>query len=107
MAVLLVTLAAVVGSAYWLSRRLLTLFDLLTAAMLRVARGDFRHRIRLARRDELGRVFAAFNLMNGALQSRHSRSRGDEPGATPEKIERPTRIMPIPADDDDAAQRPR
>lgn len=104
-AVLVVTLAAVVGSAWWLSRRLLTLFDLLTAAMLRVARGDFRHRIRLARRDELGRVFAAFNLMNGALQSRHSRSRRDEPGETPENIERPTRIMAIP-DDDGAGQNP-
>ncbi len=103
-AVLIVTLAAVVGSAYWLSRRLLTLFDLLTTAMLRVARGDFRHRIRLARRDELGRVFAAFNLMNGALQSRHSRSRRDGPGAAPENIGRPTRILSVPDNDDDARQ---
>jgi serine/threonine protein kinase/HAMP domain-containing protein len=101
-AVLVVTLAAVVGSAYWLSRRLLTLLDLLTTAMLRVARGDFRHRIRLTRRDELGRVFAAFNLMNGALQSRHGRSRRDEPGTAPENIGRPTRIMPVPTDDGDA-----
>ncbi len=101
-AVLVVTLAAVVGSAYWLSRRLLTLFDLLTHAMLRVARGDFRHRIRLARRDELGQVFATFNLMNGALQSRHNRSRRNEPSPAPENIVRPTRIMPVPTGDDDA-----
>ena len=105
-AVLLVTLAAVVGSAWWLSRRLLTLFDLLTSAMLRVARGDFRHRIRLARRDELGRVFAAFNLMNGALQSRHSRSRRSEPGAPAEDIGRPTRIMAPPDNLDDARKIP-
>jgi serine/threonine-protein kinase len=65
-AVLMVTLAAVVGAAFWMSRRLLTLLDLLANAMLQVARGDFHYRIRLVRRDELGRVFTAFNLMNGA-----------------------------------------
>ncbi|MFC5525526.1 protein kinase [Rhodanobacter ginsengisoli] len=105
-AVLVVTLAAVVGSAYWLSRRLLTLFDLLGSAMLRVARGDFRHRIRLARRDEIGRVFAAFNLMNGALQSRHSRSRKTDPTTPLEDIGRPTRIMPVATPEDDVRQPP-
>jgi methyl-accepting chemotaxis protein len=98
-AVLLMTLIAVVGSIYWLSRRLMMMLDLVGAAMLRVARGDFRHRIRLARRDELGRVFASFNLMNGALQARHARQRnGLEPApsaATSDTVAQPTRILPL------------
>lgn len=105
-AVLLVTLIAVVGSIYWLSRRLMMMLDLVGAAMLRVARGDFRHRIRLARRDELGRVFASFNLMNGALQARHARQRnGSEPGpsaATSDPMAQPTRILPLADRADDA-----
>lgn len=100
-AVLLVTLIAAVGSIYWLLRRLMTMLDLLGSAMLRVARGDFRHRIRLARRDELGRVFAAFNLMNGALQARHARNRNTPEAVTPgEVVNQPTRIMSRPDQDD-------
>lgn len=95
-AVLLVTLVAVVGSAYWLSRRLLALLDLLDNAMLQVARGDFRYRIRLARRDELGRVFATFNLMNGALQSGRAQSQKANPVTPPDRVERPTVIIPLP-----------
>jgi serine/threonine protein kinase len=106
-AVLLVTLIAVVGSIYWLSRRLMTMLDLLGAALLRVARGDFRHRIRLARRDELGRVFAAFNLMNGALHATHARQQlgaeSAESTALFEAVDQPTRILPLvdPAGGDD------
>jgi tRNA A-37 threonylcarbamoyl transferase component Bud32/HAMP domain-containing protein len=104
-AVLLVTLAAVVGAAYWLSRRLLTLLDLLSNALLRVARGDFRYRIRLVRRDELGRLFAVFNLMNSALQAR--RHRPDKlVDAAIENIAQPTRIMPVPDRADDPTQTP-
>lgn len=65
--VLLTTLAAVLVAAYWLFRRLRGALDLLVASLLRVARGDHAHRIRIARRDELGRVFAAFNLMGETL----------------------------------------
>ena len=90
--VLVLTLAAVVGAAYWLFRRPLNTLDLLGDALLKVARGDFRHRIRLARRDELGRLFAAFNLMNGALQARQHRSAALTPAV--EDVTRPTRIMP-------------
>ncbi|MDQ6646661.1 MAG: protein kinase [Pseudomonadota bacterium] len=100
-AVLLVTLVAAVGSIYWLLRRLMTMLDLLGNAMLRVARGDFRHRIRLARRDELGRVFAAFNLMNGALQDRDARPRGTPDDASPDDVNQPTRILPRPDQDED------
>lgn len=92
--VLLLTLAAVVGAAYWLFRRPLSMLDLLGEAMLRVARGDLRHRIRLARRDEFGRLFACFNLMNGALQSREHRSATAALADLPEDISLPTRILP-------------
>ncbi len=98
--VLLLTLAAVVGAAYWLFRRPLSMLDLLGEAMLRVARGDFRHRIRLARRDEFGRLFATFNLMNGTLQSREHRSATASLDALPEDISLPTRILPAVEDDE-------
>ncbi|TPG07349.1 HAMP domain-containing protein [Rhodanobacter glycinis] len=91
--VLVLTLAAVVGAAYWLFRRPLAMLDLLGEALLRVARGDFRHRIRLVRRDEFGRLFATFNLMNGALQTRQHRSGKPRPAVATEDITRPTRIL--------------
>lgn len=71
--VLGVTLVTVLIAAYALFRRLLGPLALIGDAMLRVARGDLRYRIRLVRQDELGRLFAAFNLMAGALQSRQRR----------------------------------
>jgi serine/threonine-protein kinase len=94
--VLVVTLVAVVGAAYWLFRRLLTLLDLLGDALLRVARGDFEHRIRLVRRDELGRLFAAFNLMNGALQARRRRLHQSAAAAATASVARPTQVMSVP-----------
>jgi serine/threonine-protein kinase len=97
--VLVLTLAAVVGAAYWLFRRPLMMLGLLGDALLRVARGDFGHRIRLARRDELGRLFATFNLMNSTLQTRQRRAGEPAPpidGA--ENVTRPTRIMSTGAD---------
>ena len=102
--VLVLTLAAVVGAAYWLFRRPLNTLDLLGDALLRVARGDYRHRIRLARRDELGRLFAAFNLMNGALQARQHRSVGSRPASAAADVTRPTQIMSAIADEDGASK---
>ncbi len=101
-AVLLATLAAVIGAAWWMSRRLLTLLDVLDSALLRVARGDFRHRIRLVRRDELGRLFAAFNLMNSALQSRPRRVRRAASDGAPDEGARPAQILSVAGRDDDA-----
>jgi serine/threonine-protein kinase len=72
--VLLTTLAAVLAAAYWLFRRLRGALDLLVAALLRVARGDYQHRIRIVRRDELGRLFAAFNLMGDTLDAQRETS---------------------------------
>ncbi|MHB1057508.1 MAG: protein kinase domain-containing protein [Rhodanobacter sp.] len=92
--VLALTLAAIVGAAYWLFRRPLMMLDLLGDALLRVARGDFAHRIRLVRRDEFGRLFATFNLMGSTLQARQRRA--GEPGSPArggEDVTRPTRIM--------------
>ena len=94
-AVLLVPLVAVTGAAYWLFRRLLGLLDVLGEAMLRVGRGDFGHRIRLARRDELGRLFTAFNLMCNALQARERRPRRPTAKAIA-PLDLPTRILPAP-----------
>ncbi|MEO8810412.1 MAG: protein kinase [Rhodanobacter sp.] len=98
-AVLLATLAVVVGAAWWMSRRLLSLLDLLSHALLKVARGDFQYRIRLVRRDELGSLFATFNLMNSALQARPHRPRRakDGAGAGTSDIAGPTRILPPPS----------
>ena len=107
--VLVLTLAAVVGAAYWLFRRPLMMLKLLDDALLRVARGNFAHRIRLSRRDEFGRLFATFNLMNSTLQTR--RNRGDEPAPAArgeEDITRPTRIMStvVAEKRDDAGPKP-
>lgn len=85
--VLLTTLAAVLVTAYWLFRRLRGALDLLVASLLRVARGDYQHRIRIARRDELGRLFAAFNLMGEAL--------GTRPDATPIEAAHPAPSIPV------------
>jgi eukaryotic-like serine/threonine-protein kinase len=95
-AVLLVTLAAVTGAAYWLFRRLLGLLDVLGEAMLRVGRGDFSHRIRLVRHDELGRLFATFNLMSNALQQRERRPARRSGAPKTALLELPTRILPLP-----------
>jgi serine/threonine-protein kinase len=95
-AVLLVTLAAVTGAAWWLFRRLLGLLDVLGEAMLRAGRGDFGHRIRLVRHDELGRLFAAFNLMCNALQARERRPRRPVAKPSSAPLELPTRILPAP-----------
>ena len=85
--VLLTTLAAVLVTAYWLFRRLRGALDLLVASLLRVARGDYQHRIRIARRDELGRLFAAFNLMGEAL--------GTQPDAAPIEPAHPAPSIPV------------
>lgn len=101
-AVLALTLAAMIGAAYLLFRRPLALLGMLGEAMMRVARGEFGYRIRLARRDELGRLFATFNLMNGALQARQS---GEAPAASraaSDTASQPTLVLQT---DDDAPPR--
>ncbi|RDS83731.1 serine/threonine protein kinase [Dyella monticola] len=98
--VLLTTLAAVLLTAYWLFRRLRGALDLLVAALLRIARGDHYHRIRLVRHDELGRLFAAFNLMGEALTA-HGEGAPENPVAPLERdasMER-TELIPVPRSD--------
>ncbi len=92
--VLAVTLVAVIGAAYWLFRRPLILLDLLSEAMMRVARGDFRYRIRLVRSDELGRLFTAFNLMNQSLYARLRAMGGIRREQRVERAVKTTRILP-------------
>ncbi|HWX67919.1 MAG TPA: protein kinase [Rhodanobacter sp.] len=101
-AVLVLTLAAVVGAAYWLFRRPLALLDMLGDALLRVARGDFHYRIRLERRDELGRLFTAFNLMNGALQARLHVAEQQPSFAAADDVAQPTLIITPHAVDEEA-----
>ena len=106
LAVLLVTLVAVVGAAYWLFRRPLVLLQMLSDALLRVGRGDFHHRIRLVRRDELGQLFAAFNLMNSALQARQQNEAGPStaPRVATDNASQPTRIIQPPDAGQDAPE---
>jgi nitrogen fixation/metabolism regulation signal transduction histidine kinase len=80
---------------------LLTLLDLFGKALLRVAHGDFLYRIRLVRRDELGRLFATFNLMNSALHEREGEPGKASRQGTAERIDQPTRIMPAVRAEDD------
>ncbi|RUL77726.1 protein kinase domain-containing protein [Dyella choica] len=94
--VLLTTLAAVLLTAYWLFRRLRGALDLVVASLLRVARGDHQHRIRIVRRDELGRVFAAFNLMGEALETQNEPVAVVSEVPKPHVVLQPTQILPAP-----------
>jgi serine/threonine-protein kinase len=93
--VLLTTLAAVLLTAYWLFRRLRGALDLMVASLLRVARGDYQHRIRIVRRDELGRLFAAFNLMGEALGTPPEKIAVVSDVPKPELALQPTQILPV------------
>ncbi|MFP4252041.1 MAG: protein kinase domain-containing protein [Guyparkeria sp.] len=88
---LLATLVVVLGAAWWLFRRLLAPLDVLGDALMRMARGETGHRIRLVRRDEFGRLFTAFNLMSESLSRRESDAPGDRP--KPPVDTEPTRVI--------------
>ncbi|WP_233842675.1 protein kinase [Dyella sp. 2HG41-7] len=99
--VMLTTLAAVLLTAYWLFRRLRGALDILSTALLRMARGDYQHRIRLIRRDELGRLFASFNLMGETLSAEQTNPPHHVPAArstTPshDTSSQPTQILRLP-----------
>jgi eukaryotic-like serine/threonine-protein kinase len=87
--VLLATLLAVLLAAYGLFGRLREALELLAAAHLRVFHGDYRHRIRLARRDEIGRLYATFNMMNESLGEQ-----GGEPVVKPLPEKSPPVVQP-------------
>lgn len=88
---LLATLVVVLGASWWLFRRLLTPLDVLREALLRVARGETGHRIRLVRHDEFGRVFTAFNLMSESLSRPGASPSTDQPN--PGVATEPTRVL--------------
>lgn len=90
-AVLMTTLAVLISVAYWLFRRPLALLDMLADALLRTARGDFDYRIRLERRDELGRLFSAYNLMSSSLQTRSKTLQ--TPSHAADDVTQPTQII--------------
>jgi eukaryotic-like serine/threonine-protein kinase len=97
--VLCATLVAVLLAAYWLFGRLREALELLAAAHLRVFHGDYRHRIRLVRRDEIGRLYATFNLMNESLGGQ-----GGEPEVKPapdpqQPLLQPTELITPPRPD--------
>jgi serine/threonine-protein kinase len=103
LAALFVTLVVVLGAAWWLFRRLATPIDVLRHSLLRIARGDFGHRIRLQRRDEFGPLFGAFNLMSETLET--CRWQSGESRSEPEHKARdgdaePTRLIEPIAEDD-------
>ncbi|MCL7744885.1 protein kinase [Guyparkeria hydrothermalis] len=98
---LLATLVVVLGAAWWLFRRLLAPIDVLREALLRVARGDFAHRIRLVRRDEFGRLFTAFNLMNESLDGR-VQAQDDSQPTRRETTADPTRVIEPASEQKDA-----
>jgi serine/threonine-protein kinase len=96
--VLLITLMAVVGAAYWLFRQPLALLGMLGDSLVQVGRGDFSQRIRLVRHDELGRLFVAFNQMSSALEARqgsHAPPASSPTASNP--ATQPTVVMPPPA----------
>lgn len=97
-AVLLVTLLALITAAYWLFRQPLALMAMLNDALMHVARGEYRHRIRFARRDELGQLFASFNLMANTLESRHPDDAAPRPGATAQSAQQPTLVVSPPVE---------
>lgn len=100
---LLTTLAAVLVAAYWLFRQLRGSLDLLVASLLRIARGDYQHRIRIARRDELGRLFAAFNLMAETLGAQRDKPVVHTAVHKPEPLAaQPTQLLAVPKTDEKA-----
>lgn len=103
---LLATLVVVLGAAWWLFRRLLAPLDVLHDALMRVARGETGHRIRLVRRDEFGRLFTAFNLMSESLSRREDSPPANQP--TPPTDTDPTRVIePADAAGDEPTDAPR
>ena len=102
LAALFATLVVVLGAAWWLFRRLVAPINVLRHSLLRIARGDFQHRIRLQRRDEFGPLFGAFNLMGETLET-YQRESGGEPAqreagsaAAGESEAEPTRLIETP-----------
>ncbi len=102
---LLATLVVVLGAAWWLFRRLLAPIDVLRDALLRVARGETGHRIRLLRRDEFGRLFTTFNLMSESLSRRKAPPSTDPTNRVADN--EPTRVIQPVDESGDTDEEPR
>lgn len=91
--VLCATLIAVLLVAYWLFNRLRMALELLAAAHLRVLHGDYQHRIRLSRRDEIGRLYVTFNVMNEALSADRGEPVVEPESKRPQPLLQPTELI--------------
>lgn len=91
--VLCATLIAVWLVAYWLFNRLRMALELLAAAHLRVLHGDYQHRIRLSRRDEIGRLYVTFNVMNEALSADRGEPVVEPESKRPQPLLQPTELI--------------
>lgn len=72
---MVVTVLTVLAGTWVLSWRLRIPLRLLGHGLDRVAEGELDHRIRIHRRDELGELFARYNMMLEALDARSVRER--------------------------------
>lgn len=65
-----IVLLVVVAGTYWLTRRLQMPLDVVTNALDHIKMGRLEHRIRMHRRDDFERLFAAYNAMADILEAR-------------------------------------
>lgn len=65
-----IVLLVVVAGTYWLTRRLQMPLDAVSNALEHIKMGRLEHRIRMHRRDDFERLFAAYNSMADVLEAR-------------------------------------
>lgn len=65
-----IVLLVVVAGTYWLTRRLQMPLDAVSNALDHIKMGRLEHRIRMHRRDDFERLFAAYNAMADVLEAR-------------------------------------
>ncbi len=65
-----IVLLVVVAGTYWLTRRLQMPLDAVSNALDQIKMGRLEHRIRMHRRDDFERLFAAYNAMADVLEAR-------------------------------------
>ena len=88
MLALLVVITSMVSlAAYLMSRRLSAPIEVLRRGMGKIAQGRFDTRIRMRRRDEFERVFAAYNVMAESLEARPHADHGEAPAQPDEEVD--------------------
>ncbi|OZB81375.1 MAG: hypothetical protein B7X28_05090, partial [Halothiobacillus sp. 13-55-253] len=74
-----IVLLVVVAGTYWLTRRLQMPLDAVSNALDQIKMGRLEHRIRMHRRDDFERLFAAYNAMADVLEARQLQREQDLP----------------------------